>query len=162
MTFLFHISASQPSRIASRPSFCSIETELLDTIQWVDWQSGIHALDLKLVWHSPGGISRSTVAIDRQSWGQELNLILDRVRIESLPPSCTMKHQPLDLGLIAATKISYRSVLLRAVLEVMDKKRSIDNDFKERGLNGKYGLQDGLLPHVRDAVMLSSSTCDVM
>ena len=84
----------------------------------------------------------------------EFTETLDRVRTEFLPPRCTMKNQSVDLGLIAVAKIRYRWKLLSAVLDVMEMKRSANHSFKERSKNRKWGLRDGLLPHVGDTIML--------
>ena len=68
----------------------------------------------------------------------------------------------LDRGLIATAKIRCLSKLISAVLHVIDMKRNTNHSFKERSMNGNWGLQDGLLPHVGDAIMLFDSTWGVM
>ena len=94
--------------------------------------------------------------------GHELTIQLDRVRIEFLPPRSTAKHQPLDLGLIASAKIRYRSKLLSAILDVLELRRNTNHSFKPKSANGKWGIQDGLLPHVGDAIMLFNSAWSMM
>ena len=44
--------------------------------------------------------------------GHDARLSLPRVRIEFLSPGNTAVHQPLYMGIIAATKIKYRYLLL--------------------------------------------------
>ena len=51
--------------------------------------------------------------------GRELDVNLDGVSIMYFPPNSTSKHQPLDLGLIAASKIRYRTALLEATIDVL-------------------------------------------
>ena len=91
-----------------------------------------------------------------------MTMNLNRVSIEFVPPGSTMKHQPLDLGLIATPKMRYRSKLLSAMLETMVLKHNTNYTFKEKTVNGKWGLRDGLLSHVGDAVMLFNSEWNVM
>ena len=45
--------------------------------------------------------------------GNELDVTLPGVQIVYLPPKSTAKHQRLDLGIIAKSKIRYRSSLLQ-------------------------------------------------
>lgn len=97
------------------------------------------------------------IAIDGQFWEHGLAVTQDRVRIEFLPPRCTMKNQPHDFSLIAVVEICCRSKLLSAVLEVTEIKRNANHIFKERSMNGYFGLQDGLLLHFGDAIMLFDS-----
>ena len=70
------------------------------------------------------------------------------VRIESVPPRSTKKHQPLDIGLIASANIRYRTRLLSAVLDVSELQHNTNQSFKETSCNGKWGLEDGTLSHV--------------
>ena len=51
--------------------------------------------------------------------GYELDVTLPGVQIVCLSPMFTAEHQPLDLGLIAISKIRYRSSLLSATLDVL-------------------------------------------
>ena len=63
------------------------------------------------------------------SGGHELNVNLDGVSIIYLPRNSTSKHQPLDLGLS-------------------------ESAFKINLGRGKWGLEEGQLPHVADAIKL--------
>ena len=78
----------------------------------------------------------------------------DGVRYFFLPANTTAMYQPLDLGTIAATKIRYRSVLLRKTINILLRMRQPDHGFQNSTGNGIYGLQQGQMPHVADAMML--------
>ena len=71
-----------------------------------------------------------------------------------LPPKCTAKHQPLDLGLIATSKIRYRSSLLSATLDVLQGRRLSNHGIQSTTGRGKWGLEEGQLPHIGDAMKL--------
>ncbi len=77
----------------------------------------------------------------------ELDCTLPGVKIELLPPRCTAKYQPLDLGLIGHGKIRYRYLLLRMTLEVMMQRASHQR-------LGVGGIEQGCLPHAGDAIRL--------
>ena len=94
------------------------------------------------------------VAIDGQFWGTKIDFNTRSCTFMLLPTRCTMDHQTLDLGLIAETKIRYRSKLLGSVLDVMEMKRNTNHASKEGNMNGKCGLKDGLLPLIGDAIMI--------
>ena len=76
------------------------------------------------------------------------------VRIKLLPPRSTAKYQPLDLGLIAHSKIRYRSILLRITILVMLRRHAEDSDLPTSSKQGMLGLHDGFLPTVGDAMEL--------
>ena len=86
--------------------------------------------------------------------GHESEIILPGVRIELLPPRSTAKYQPLDLGLIAHSKIRYRSILLRITILVMLRRHAEDSDLPTSSKQGMLGLHDGFLPTVGDAMEL--------
>ena len=86
--------------------------------------------------------------------GHDLEHNLPDVKIEFLPPRSTAKYQPLDLGMIAHSKIRYRSILLRAVIDIVIARASTEATFPESSERGKWGLNDGHLPHVGDAITL--------
>ena len=94
--------------------------------------------------------------------GHELDVTLDGVRIEFLPPRSTTEHQPLDLGLIASAKIRYRSNLLNCTLEVLQLRRTTYQSLKNDSGHGKWGLQDGQLPHVGDAIQIFNNAWSCM
>ena len=76
------------------------------------------------------------------------------LRIITLPPSCTAKHRPQDLGLIGSSKIRYRSLLLRATISIMETKSKGTIQFREDSVRGRYGIPDGHFPNVGDAMDL--------
>ena len=86
--------------------------------------------------------------------GQDADELPPNVTVAFLPPRSTAKYQSLDLGLIGHSKIRYRSLLLRASIEIILKRRRGNHQFKSNSGQGKWGLQDGQLPHVGDAIML--------
>ena len=86
--------------------------------------------------------------------GHDLDFNLPNVRIECLPPNTTPLYQPLDLGLIAQTKIRYRMSLLRHIINMTLQWQQEDHGFKENSGRGKYGLREGHSPHVADAISL--------
>ena len=49
--------------------------------------------------------------------GHECNIELPELRVELLAPKTTHKYQTLDLGLIAQSKVRYKSMLLRKIVE---------------------------------------------
>ena len=60
----------------------------------------------------------------------------------------------MDQGHVAQSKIRYRSLLLRHTFEIAEKKRSGNHNFKNDSQRGHYGLREGQLPHVADAIQL--------
>ena len=128
---------------------------------WMDSRGFLHCIE---VWHT------AVKKLSNGPWlplmdncgGYELSISIERVRIEFLPPTSTAKHQPLDLGLIASAKIRYRTNLLSSILNVMDLQRNTNHSFKENNGNGKWGLQDGIMPHVGDAKMLLDASWKMM
>ena len=94
--------------------------------------------------------------------GHELDVMPDSVRIEFLPPQSTMKHQPLDLGLISSAKIRYCSNLLNCLLDVLRMRRATNQTLRTSKEKGKWGLQDGQLPHVGDAIQIFKNAWSCM
>ena len=86
--------------------------------------------------------------------GHKVKVTLERLKIVSLPARSTAKHQPLDLGVIANAKIRYRSALLSAVWNVIEKRRTTQEQILNDSGNGRYGIREGQLPHVADAMVL--------
>ena len=86
--------------------------------------------------------------------GHEFSITLDRVRTVLLPGRSTAKHQPLELGAIVQAKIRYRSTLLSAVLNVMETRRDANRQFRSDSVNGNYGIAEGNLPNVADAMSI--------
>ena len=84
--------------------------------------------------------------------GHDVNIDLPGVRVEFLPPNMTSKFQPLDMGLIAQAKIRYRSKLLRAVIHIVTRRASGEHQFKDSSGRGRWGIREGQLPHIADAI----------
>ena len=65
-----------------------------------------------------GRINSSNILLIMDNCGDhECDVNVPGVRIETLPVNLTSKNQPLDLGLIARSKIRYRSLLLRKLVD---------------------------------------------
>ena len=79
-------------------------------------------------------------------------MVLLGLRIQLLPPRSTAKYQPLDLGQIAYSKISNRSNLLRTTINVMLESQFEARDFPSTSHHGIYGVREGFLPTVGDAM----------
>lgn len=71
-----------------------------------------------------------------------------------LPLGITAKYQPLDLGLIAHSKLRYRSVLLRYGINVI-LNRNRNNSLISGSRNAAiHGIRAGFLPTVEDTMQL--------
>ena len=88
--------------------------------------------------------------------GHEVDITLKRLRIVFLPARSTAKHQPLDLGVIANAKIRYRSALLSAIFNMIEKCRTTHEQFLNYSGNGMYRIKESQLPHLADAVVFST------
>ena len=84
--------------------------------------------------------------------GQECDMDLPGLRIEFLPPNTTALYQPLDLGLIAHSKIRYRSLLLRQIVDNTMLRASSIGKFLKNSNHGFWGLREGQMLHVGDAM----------
>ena len=75
-----------------------------------------------------------------------------QVTIKYYPPLCTSVHQPMDLGIIAKTKVNYRKELLDVKASTMLVADTLRAEAKARKMKaGTMGLAQGYQPHVRDA-----------
>ena len=83
-------------------------------------------------------------------------------RIEFLPPCCTVKHQPLDLSMIAHRKTLFRSTLLLPVIEIIFSHSTFRLGSPSSSQQGRLGLQDGFSPHVGDAITLFDDAWSLM
>ena len=87
---------------------------------------------------------------------------LENVEYGFLPANTTALYQPMDQGLIAQTKIRYRSMLLRQTIDILLRLQDPKNGFKASTGNGRYGLREGQLPHVDDAMALLDQTWEAV
>lgn len=79
----------------------------------------------------------------------------DQVTVMTYPPNCTSVHQPMDMGIIAATKVIYRKELLSVKVSTMLVAETLRAQAKERKMaRGTMGLAEGHHPHVLDAADL--------
>ena len=86
--------------------------------------------------------------------GHESEIVLPNVRIEFLPLGTTAKYQTFDLGLIANSKIRYRSLLLRVTLDIFERRMAGNHQFKESFGRGNLEMREGQLPHVADVMQM--------
>lgn len=78
-----------------------------------------------------------------------------QVTVMVYPPNCTSVHQPMDQGIIAATKVLYRRELLDVKLSIMLVAAQLRAEAKERKMaRGTQGLANGSHPHMSDAADL--------
>ncbi|CAB1111078.1 unnamed protein product [Ectocarpus sp. CCAP 1310/34] len=85
------------------------------------------------------------------------HLVDDRgqVTVKTYPPLCTAVHQPMDLGVIAKTKVNYGKELLDVKTSTMLMADTLRAQAKARKMKaGTLGLAQGHQPHVRDAAEL--------
>ena len=100
--------------------------------------------------HNPG----PKLLIMDNCGGHSVNADIHGVRIITLPPRTTARHQPLDLGLIGNSKIRYRSLLLQSVIRVMEARFRKEIECSSDSERGMCGIREGQLPHVGDAMNL--------
>lgn len=158
MTFLFRISALQPSWIASVTHTSQHWNRIIGQSPMGGWAIRDSCIGFKLVWNISAGIKRSVIAISGQFW---------ETIIDYNCRSCTYWFSTIPLYYEASTSGScfdYSTNDLlpietnQALLDVIEMKQNTNHIFKERSLNGKWdALKDGLLSHVWDAIMLFDS-----
>ena len=78
-----------------------------------------------------------------------------QVKIITLPPNCTSKHQPQDMGIIAAWKARYRAGLLGIRVAQMYDVHSL-REAASSMKNGTRGLFQGYDATVKDAIDLAN------
>ena len=86
--------------------------------------------------------------------GRAATIAYHRLKVVFLPKKSTAKHQTLDLEIIAHAKIRYGSTLLKFVISVMEKRWLTNEKFHNGSSNGNYGIREGQLPHVADAIVM--------
>ena len=90
--------------------------------------------------------------------GHNETIDLPGVRVECLPPTCTAVYQPLDLGLISQAKMRYRALLLRSTVDILLSRQDSTSGFPDSSRRGLYGLREGQLAHVADAISLMNAS----
>ena len=88
--------------------------------------------------------------------GHSVNAKVSDVRIITLLSRKTALHQPLGLGLIVGCKVCYRSFLLRSVISVVESKLKGNIEFRPDSQRGTYGIRDGHLTHIGNALKFFS------
>ncbi|CAN0182990.1 unnamed protein product [Ectocarpus sp. 4 AP-2014] len=93
-----------------------------------------------------------------------LDLLVDptgQITTMVYPPNCTSKHQPMDMGIIAATKRHYRKRLLRLRVSTMSVTSTLCAQAKARKMtSGTMRLAEGHPAHVLDAAELLEAEWD--
>lgn len=75
-----------------------------------------------------------------------------QIKTMAYPPNCTSKHQPMDMGIIAATKRHYRRRLLNMRTSTMSVASTLLAQAKARKMvAGTMGLAEGNSAHILDA-----------
>lgn len=78
-----------------------------------------------------------------------------RIQLMTFPPNGTNIHQPVGMGIIAATKVHYRKRLLRRRTELLCMAEALRDAATERKLRaGTRGLAEGHPPNLFDAAHL--------
>ena len=84
---------------------------------------------------------------------------LTGLHAEFLPPKSTRKYQPLDLGIIANAKIRYRTIFLSVIIDKTIRWNTGEHDFQLSSQHGRWGVDNGYLPHVADAMTMLNKAC---
>lgn len=84
--------------------------------------------------------------------GHDVPIESEGIEIVFLPYKTTAIRQPLDLSLIALSRIRYRAALFAAVLEIMENRSTANHSYASKSGNGGYGIREGQLLHVADAM----------
>lgn len=75
-----------------------------------------------------------------------------QVTVVNYPASCTSKHQPVEMGVIAEAKVRYRAQLFGVRVGTMHNTEQLRQQAKKRKMQaGTAGLAEGHPPHVLDA-----------
>ena len=65
-----------------------------------------------------------------------------------------MKHETLDIGVIASAKMRYCSSLLNYAFDILQMRRTTNRTLMNSSGNGKWGLQNRQLHHDGDAIQI--------
>jgi hypothetical protein len=83
--------------------------------------------------------------------GTELKDPQGQVKVVFLPPNVTSVYQPMDAGVIAMVKKSYRYRLLERLLDIYQERKQLREAAKTTRMRaGTMGLDERLAPHLRD------------
>ena len=85
-----------------------------------------------------------------------MSKIPTRLTIKFLLPNVTSRHQPADMGMIAALKVGYKAMFLRSLLEIFDNEGGFEAAAASRARQkrGCRGLQHGGKPHILDCMVM--------
>lgn len=85
--------------------------------------------------------------------------IRGQVRVFPLRPNCTALHQPMDLGVIAAWKVRYRTRMLTEIMGDIENQSSKRDASKNR-TSGMKGIQKGYEAHMLVVSRISKLSWD--
>ena len=77
---------------------------------------------------------------------------LSWIHVITLPPNVTSRFQPMDQGVIAWTKKSYKYMIISELLDIYDDEENMEAAVASRRGRGYNGIDQGCKPHVRDAI----------
>ena len=86
----------------------------------------------------------------------DVSKISSRITIKFLPPNVTSRHQPADMGMIAALKTGYKALYLRQLLQIFDVPGGYEQAAvtRRRQKPGQKGIQYGGKPHILDCMTM--------
>ena len=92
----------------------------------------------------------------------DISKISSKITIKFLPPNVTSRHQPADMGMIAALKTGYKALFLRQLLEIFDVPGGYEQAVvcRVRQKKGQRGIQYGGKPHILDCMTMIKQVWD--
>ena len=92
----------------------------------------------------------------------DISKISKKITIKFLPPNVTSRHQPTDMGMIAALKTGYKALFLRQLLEIFDVPGGYEQAAvcRARQKKGQKGIQYGGKPHILDCMTMIKQVWD--
>ena len=132
---------------ALRSLYSNQSNAWMDTKEYNTW--------LQWWFHEVRKVTQEDVQLIIDNFGSHgVGLNLPGLRVESLTLKLTHKYQPLDLEIISNAKISYRTVMLRAIIDITIRWNTGEHDFPLNSQHGQWGVNNGYLPHVADAMTM--------
>jgi len=105
--------------------------------------------------------SKKAILLLDNASGHVMDMDTDQLKLCALPPNTTAKYQPIDQGVINATKSIYRREMMGKMLACSDKQaaeteeETVARHAREAAARrGSLGVGVGRSPHVLDAVKL--------
>ena len=125
-----------------------------DNVTFRKWWKQVFLAHIRLTTHR-----QVLLLMDGCSSYEDLEDDRGQVLVMVYPPNCTSVHQPMDQGIIAATKVLYRKKLLDGKLSTMLVAPTLRAEAKKREMTpGTAELAEGHHPHMLDAADLLKSS----